>query len=317
MRKLIILAFVLLSAVLCLVGSRVAVGASSGTAKPGLHHLLINPALVDQAGVTVQSYPAGSVLALSVRNQLGTEADLQVSVSDTPDPVTASTSDTLTYQFTITNLGPSDAVGVTAMATLPTGVSFTSSVPTSPDCIYSNGVVTCNLGNIVAGANRVVTIITQVTTTGGTLLLTASASSSTEDPSSSNNSEGESTTVDRIRPNWPTLPVWIHPVSDGERYNVYGETVALQLAYPTDNVGVAGVNFYRWDAENLVFIDIGTVTSAPYQVLIDTDVLNHGWNQVFGRAYDAVGNFSQALPRDERFIWLYFYVQIFLPGLFR
>ncbi|MFW6135667.1 MAG: hypothetical protein ACOC7N_02470, partial [Chloroflexota bacterium] len=52
------------------------------------------------------------------------EADLAVSKSDDPDPVTAG--EALTYTVSVTNNGPSDATGVTVTDTLPTDVNYDS-----------------------------------------------------------------------------------------------------------------------------------------------------------------------------------------------
>jgi uncharacterized repeat protein (TIGR01451 family) len=84
-------------------------------------------------------------------------ADLQVSKTDTPDPVVAG--ETLSYSLAISNNGPSDAGGITITDTLPTGVSFASA---SPGCSESAGVVTCTLAGLSSGANLARTIVVTV-----------------------------------------------------------------------------------------------------------------------------------------------------------
>src|SRR5207248_196508 len=51
-------------------------------------------------------------------------ADLAVTKTDTPDPVTAGTD--LTYTVTLTNNGPSDAQGVVLSDVVPAGTTFVS-----------------------------------------------------------------------------------------------------------------------------------------------------------------------------------------------
>jgi uncharacterized repeat protein (TIGR01451 family) len=65
-------------------------------------------------------------------------ADLSVTKTDLPDPVTAGTS--LTYTVTVTNngsFGNTDATGITLTDTLPSGVTFVSA---SAGCIEASGL---------------------------------------------------------------------------------------------------------------------------------------------------------------------------------
>ena len=72
-------------------------------------------------------------------------ADLFLTMSDSPDPVTAGTN--LTYTITVTNNGPTDATGVTVSDPLPAGVSFVSANPTQGSCSGTT-TVTCDLGGL-------------------------------------------------------------------------------------------------------------------------------------------------------------------------
>lgn len=71
--------------------------------------------------------------------------DVSVTKSDAPDPVYAG--EDLTYTLTATNHGPATAEQVTLIDTLPTGVQFLN----APDCTQAAGVVTCTLGEMLAG----------------------------------------------------------------------------------------------------------------------------------------------------------------------
>jgi len=84
---------------------------------------------------------------------------------------------------------------------------------------------------------------------------------------------------------------WTQPVADNGSVTVISNTLTLGVT-ATDNVGVSSVTFTRWDAANLVVVELGVDTTAPYQLAIDTRLLNYGPNQVNAFAKDAAGNVS-------------------------
>ncbi len=91
-----------------------------------------------------------------IENTTVLQTDLAIIKSDSPDPVMAG--DDLVYTVIVANNGPDDAPGVVVTDTLPAEISFVSAEPTQGNCAESNGVVTCELGNLVDGATAVVTI---------------------------------------------------------------------------------------------------------------------------------------------------------------
>ena len=106
------------------------------------------------------------------------EADLSISMWDSPDPVQAG--QTLTYTITVTNNGPDDALGVVVTDTLPAGVTAVGTSGCSND---PNGLPTCTLGNINAGTSDSYTIrVTVDADTFGTITNQASVSSGNFDP---------------------------------------------------------------------------------------------------------------------------------------
>jgi uncharacterized repeat protein (TIGR01451 family) len=119
-------------------------------------------------------------------------ADLGVSVSDAPDPVTVG--GTLTYTLSVPDLGPDPASSVTLVDTLPAGVSFVSSNPPSPTCTLAGQTLTCGLGTVAIGAAATVTVVTTVTQ-AGVLTNTASVSGAEPDPDASNNTATATTTA--------------------------------------------------------------------------------------------------------------------------
>jgi large repetitive protein len=122
-------------------------------------------------------------------------ADVAVTKTDNPDPVTAGTD--LTYTLTASNGGPSDAESVTVTDTLPAGEAFVSATPSQGSCSGTT-TITCNLGTIAKSASATVTVVVHVdpsVANGATLDNTATASSTTADSNSANNSASSTTTV--------------------------------------------------------------------------------------------------------------------------
>lgn len=118
-------------------------------------------------------------------------ADLSVSMTDSPDPVPAGTS--LTYFITVNNAGPSTATAVLVRDDLPSGMTFSSAVPSQGSCTGTSSVL-CSLGSISSGASATISIIVTATT-GGVVNNTASASTTATDPNMANNSATVTTTV--------------------------------------------------------------------------------------------------------------------------
>jgi uncharacterized repeat protein (TIGR01451 family) len=97
----------------------------------------------------------------------------------------------LTYTLSISNLGLQGVSSVSITDAIPANVTFVSA---SPGCVFANGMVTCDLGAMNAGASNGVTItvtplavgfVTNVVSVGSTLL----------DPSLANNSNTNVTSV--------------------------------------------------------------------------------------------------------------------------
>ena len=121
--------------------------------------------------------------------QAPTGADLQVTKTDRPDPVTAG--GTVTYTITVKNNGPDRAIGVRVTDTLPAGVTLVSA---SQGCTGTT-TVTCNVGNLASGETATITIAVRART-AGTLTNTARVDSNQPvDPVAANNVAVETTTV--------------------------------------------------------------------------------------------------------------------------
>jgi len=113
------------------------------------------PSINNVASVGATEFdPNAANNAVSQTTTVDPVADLALTKTDSPDPVTVGNN--LTYTVTVTNNGPNDATGVVLTDTLPANVTFVSA--TAP-CTQAAGVVTCNLGTINNGANTVITIV--------------------------------------------------------------------------------------------------------------------------------------------------------------
>ena len=121
-------------------------------------------------------------------------ADLSVTKTDLPDPVSKGAQ--LTYSIVVTNNGSGSAASVQLTDTLPANVQFVSAASTAGSCSQSASAVACSLGDLSSGASVTVTIIITPKKTG-TLSNTVQVSSLSPDPNSANNTDIEQTTVVR------------------------------------------------------------------------------------------------------------------------
>ncbi|MEO8084875.1 MAG: hypothetical protein ABI780_13710, partial [Ardenticatenales bacterium] len=134
----------------------------------------------------------------STLDVVGTSADVAIRKADAPDPVTAGQS--LSYGLQVSNAGPSTARDVVVKDPLPPGTTFLDASVAGGTCAYAAGprIVSCNLGDIAAGAARliIVNVVVDADVPDGTRLTNvATATSSTDDPNLGNNASRAETTV--------------------------------------------------------------------------------------------------------------------------
>jgi Bacterial Ig domain len=105
---------------------------------------------------------------------------------------------------------------------------------------------------------------------------------------------------------------WISPVNNCGIFDVNSGTIQLKIE-ASDNVGVARVRLYHWEAIASKYVEIGQDLAAYYQIELPVESLSVPWNQVFVRSYDQAGN-----PSAQQFIWLYRTGNpVFLPLIIR
>jgi uncharacterized repeat protein (TIGR01451 family) len=123
-----------------------------------------------------------------------TFADLAVSQSDSPDPV--SVGQPLIYTLTVTNNGPSSASGVMLTDLLPKGVRLRAAQTDHGRCTHrAPRRIECNLGELDTGETATVNIVVRPTKPG-TITNTATArASQPADPNPADNTATASTSV--------------------------------------------------------------------------------------------------------------------------
>ncbi len=127
---------------------------------------------------TIQEYAAPPV---SGTDRWGTwwgrvspPSSLSVFAADAPDPVSAGSD--VTYSIRVTNNFDQFATGARLVSTLPAGALFISATSSQGSCGQSNGVVTCNFGDILPSELVSATIVARLNQSGmATNTVTASA----------------------------------------------------------------------------------------------------------------------------------------------
>ncbi len=113
-----------------------------------------------------------------------TSADLTLTKTDSPDPVSAGA--TLTYTVRLTNTGPSTANAITVTDTLPTGVTFVGASGTGWTCSQAASVVTCTRPSLSVGVAASIVITTTAPASSGVITNSAAVTSAVTDPTTPN-----------------------------------------------------------------------------------------------------------------------------------
>ena len=126
-------------------------------------------------------------------------ADLSITKTDSPDPVSAG--GTITYTITVNNNGPDSVTNVQVVDTLPVEATFVSATGTNWTCSDSAGVVTCTLdSNSCSGTIPPIYITVTAPSPSSEITITNSATvyGSPNDPNTVNNSVSATTTVNAV-----------------------------------------------------------------------------------------------------------------------
>jgi large repetitive protein len=193
---------------------------------------LINSAVVN--AITADPQPVNN--AATATTTVTSSANLGVTLTDGPDPVSPGTN--LTYTVTVSNVGPSDAANVVFTDTLSTGVTYQSFTGTGWTCTLTGVLLRCtSAASLLPSTNSRVVILTRVNpaTPPGTLANSVLVQSSTPDPLSANNTAATTTTV-RIMADLRVNKIdSVDPVAPGTNM---AYTIIITNAGPSDATGV-------------------------------------------------------------------------------
>jgi uncharacterized repeat protein (TIGR01451 family) len=148
----------------------------------------VDSATPDDAGATDATADAPPADAPS------NAAELSIAITDSPDPVAASS--TLTYTIDVSNLGPGDATSLTVTNRLPDGnVLFQSAIGIGWTCVPNLQIITCTRTTLLVGAAPSIVIKITTPPTNGTLINQASVTATTDDLNLTNNAASITTGV--------------------------------------------------------------------------------------------------------------------------
>jgi uncharacterized repeat protein (TIGR01451 family) len=150
---------------------------------------------VTVASATHDTNLANNTATVTTGVSIAGDADLSISNSGSPNPVTAGNN--ITYTQTVINGGPAAATTVNLTETLPTGTTAVS-LTGSAGWTCNLGTLTCTIGSLAANATASFTFVIGVSATataGSTITQTGSVSSSTTDANPGNNSASASVAV--------------------------------------------------------------------------------------------------------------------------
>jgi len=154
------------------------------------------------------------------------QTDLSVSKSG---PATASVGDTITYTVTVSNDGPGTATNVTAVDTLPPGVTFVSATPSQGS--FSSVTEQWAIGTLAPSASATLTI-TATASTAGTATNVVTVDGDQTDPDTSNNDDS---VVTSIQPPSADLSV----SKSGPATASVGDTITYTVTVSNDGPGTA------------------------------------------------------------------------------
>lgn len=158
----------------------------------------------DEAGeVYLTDYGAGAIYQITDANP-SSSVDLEITTSDTPDPVVRG--ENLATTITITNKGSSPATLVQTNVALPSTFTLTSVTSSQGGC-SGTSTVTCTLGTIPPSTTITITMASSPTAAGGFSTI-VTVSSPEPDVRPENNSATAVTTVSEgpsINPTGPDL----------------------------------------------------------------------------------------------------------------
>ena len=140
-----------------------------------------------------QGDPTPSNNALSENTTVNATIDLQLTMSDSPDPRVLAAGN-VTYSVNLYNASTSKATNPVFTFNVPATTTFVSATPNTGSCSHSGGVVTCAWTDHPAFTGRSVTIVVTPTAVGQ-ISATANIAADQGDPNPTNNSATATTNI--------------------------------------------------------------------------------------------------------------------------
>ncbi|MEG4806375.1 choice-of-anchor Q domain-containing protein, partial [Microcoleus sp. F8-D1] len=207
--------------------------------------------------------------------------DLNITLSDSPDPITLG--NPLTYTLTVNNTGNADATGVEAELTLPTGLFIVGTPTLSNGFTYAGttgGVAKFTGGSINASSNATLTLDVTPnsagTLTSGTAVVDPN-NTITESDETNNTATAVTTTVDA-----PTVNLSVSSNTGNEAgttvITVTATTSSAVSSNQTVDLGISGTNITAGDynlANTSITIPSGQTTGTTTFTIVD-DALAEG-----------------------------------------
>ncbi len=144
---------------------------------------------------------AASDVSVTYTAAFATRADLSLTMADAPDP--ACEVQPITYTLDVANAGPSQAVSVSVVHTLPAGSTLLAAGGSGWNC-SSSGVVVCTMPTLGIAAASPITVIATAPVGGASAESSATVGSVTTDIFGGNNSANVSTQIN-VSPGEPAI----------------------------------------------------------------------------------------------------------------
>jgi uncharacterized repeat protein (TIGR01451 family) len=172
---------------------------AQGPRQPGEEFTFTEPTVLKWIAVDIK----GNVSPVQTM-QFG-QGCTDLSLTKTGPSGRAPTGRNMTYSLAVANGGPEDASDVVVTDTLPASVTYVSATPSQGSCSEAAGVVTCNLGTILAESSASIDIVVKPNV-AGVITNTASVAFSAGDLDGSDNTASVDTNVCRITSRRSSIP---------------------------------------------------------------------------------------------------------------